>query len=49
MMPRVGARPATAAPAATTDRPAREGRFATNGDGAREPVGARGTDTERRV
>jgi Domain of unknown function (DUF4383) len=49
MMPRVGGRRAAAAPAATDDRPAREGRFPTNGDGTREPVGARGTDTERRA
>jgi hypothetical protein len=47
MMPRVGGRRATVAPGAGTDRPAREGRFASNGDGAREPVGAR--DTERRT
>jgi hypothetical protein len=49
MMPRVGGRRAAVAPAATTDRPARGGRFANNGDGAREPVGARGSDTERRA
>ena len=49
MMPRVGGRPATVAPGDRTDRTGREGRFSSNGDGAREPVGARGTDIERRT
>jgi hypothetical protein len=46
MMPKVGGR--RAAGPARTDRPARSGRFASNGDGAREPVGARTGDAERR-
>jgi hypothetical protein len=49
MMSRVGGRPATVAPADRTDRPAREARFATNGNGTAEPVGTHTTDTERRA
>jgi hypothetical protein len=45
MMPRVGGGPAVAP--ARTDRPARTGRFATNGDGDREAVGTRTRDSER--
>jgi hypothetical protein len=47
MMPRVGGRRA-AAPA-RRDRPGRSGRFAGNGDGNAEPVGARPADGERRA
>jgi hypothetical protein len=47
MMPRVGGRK-TVAPA-RRERTDRTGRFSDNGDGAREPVGARTTDGDRTV